>query len=72
MSTLFGIRGLNQDTDYSRTEHVKKLAVNFPMYSRPQNVVCVFVNLMGLGLDSYRFRLGHDHSERFGLGHNHS
>ena len=56
VSTVFGIRGLNQDADYPRIEHVKKLAVKFPMYSRSQNVVCVFVNLMGLGRDhSYRF-----------------
>lgn len=52
-STMFGKRGLNQDADYPRIEHVKKLAVSSPMYSGPQNVVCVFVNLMGLG---------HDHS----------
>jgi len=51
VSTMFGKRGLNQDADYPRVEHVKKLAVNSPMYSRPQNVVCVFVNLMGLGHD---------------------
>lgn len=50
---MFGKRGLNQDAGYTRTEHVKKMTVNFPMYGRSQNIVCMFVNLMGLG---------HDHS----------
>ena len=79
VSTLFGIRGLNQDEEYPRIEHVMKLAVNFPMYSRPQNVVCVWdwdmIILTGSDWDMIILG-GMDWDiiilKSFGLGHDHS